>query len=168
MNKAGAKSIEKVICCLIDQKEKMHLLLNFSDKSSDDNDLFSTDEGNDYRVKTFGTSRFTQKMYTCGTDYQWMLSPTFSLNMGAKLNFSRMRINLNYSINEDGTWKKDTENIDNYKYNEQIIAGYGNVKWQIGKFDFMAGVRYENTLKDTKSEFFSDRTEKRTYSDFFR
>ena len=138
-----------------------------SDNSSEHNHLYSIDSNENYSVKTEGTTRYNQKMYTTGLDYKWVLSPSFTLNVGGKYNFTRMKNNLNNNEFVNGKWGVDKENTDNFIYDETIRALYANGSLKLGKWDLMAGVRYEGSTKDTKSTNFPARTEKKTYNDFF-
>lgn len=137
------------------------------DNSSEHNRLYSTDPGDDFLVETQGITQYSQRMYTSGVDYKWVLSPAFTLNMGAKFNFTRMKNDLNNRMYQDGKWGVDVDNTDNYSYDETILAGYANGTLRQGKWNLMAGVRYESTIRDMTSQNFPERVEKKTYHDFF-
>ncbi len=137
------------------------------EKYSEDNYLHSTDVTPAIESKTFDLSQNTNRMATGGLKYKWVVTPALILETGAKFNHTKFVSNIHTNKMESGKWVLDTENTDEYTYREDIWAGYINGTYNLSKWNLMAGLRYELTSRDMTSKYFSSRTAKNNYNNFY-
>ncbi|MEG1983303.1 MAG: TonB-dependent receptor [Alistipes sp.] len=115
----------------------------------------------------YSHAKYSQNMYTAGLGYKWIVNSEFAMNFGVKYNRTKLSNKQKAYDKESGDWTVDKENTDNYKYVEQVIAGYVNGTYKTDKWAFDIGVRYEQTLGNTRSDNFAERNQKNTLHDFF-
>lgn len=80
-------------------------------------------------------------------DFKWPFSKKISLEMGAKMSFSRIDDNLVFENNDGANgWVKDSSRSNLFKYDEDIAAVYVIVNHKINsRWAYQVGTRLENT-----------------------
>lgn len=108
----------------------------------------------------------TININTAKLDYVLPLKRSTKLEMGAK--YSRVNTDNDLQaqrLNND-TYVNDTTLSNRFRYDEQVIAGYINLKKDLGKTSVQAGLRSEHTASD--GDLINTGYEvKRTYTNFF-
>ena len=81
-------------------------------------------------------------------DFKWPLRKQLSLEMGAKLSFSRINNNLVFENNDGANgWTRDNGRSNMFRYDEDIAAAYAVVDHAISaRWAYQAGIRLENTM----------------------
>ncbi len=84
-------------------------------------------------------------IYSAKVDYTHPLKKGAKMEAGFKTSFVNTDNNADYSNLVDEKWTADYDKSNNFKYQENILAGYLNYNRQIKKFGIQAGLRYEHT-----------------------
>jgi len=81
-------------------------------------------------------------------DFDWPLSKTTTLSMGAKSSFSTINNSFLFENSiADNSWLTDPDQSNSFKYNENINSVYGNWNSKINAvWSYQLGVRLENTI----------------------
>ena len=94
------------------------------------------------------------KIATTKMDFEKKLSKTASMEAGAKGSYQTLLSDFTFDNfdNTTGVYIRDTGFTNTFEYKEQILAAYLNLKKEIKKFNFQAGVRAENTTVNAESK----------------
>jgi outer membrane receptor protein involved in Fe transport len=105
-------------------------------------------------------------IYSLKSDYTKPLTEHSNLDAGLKIGQTITDNEIRYENFYDGVWVNDPNQINRFKYNEQISAVYITFSHRFDKFSTMAGLRAEYT--STKGESVTmDTTFTRNYLDWF-
>ena len=112
----------------------------------------------------------TINIYTIKSDYSQKFLKG-KLGAGYKFSFVKTDNTFNFYNIYDNLENIDNSKSNHFEYTENVYAAYLNFQRTIGKVDFQAGVRMENTSSTGDLKSASDTTKdanvKRNYTDFF-
>jgi len=108
------------------------------------------------------------KIWTTDMKFKKVYTSGFNLSFGAKSTITRIQNNNRYQIADNNQWKDSPEKDFQYKYTENILAGYINLSGQLIGIDFKLGLRGENSKVEGKLAGVNQNdTTKKTYFDLF-
>lgn len=109
------------------------------------NDVFSNTDVNLYSDLQNGYLPSTIKIYALKSDYTTPLKNNSKLDLGFKTSFTKTDNNAIYTITTNGTTSDNNDLSNHFLYDEMINAVYVNYTKTYKKFDFQAGLRFEDT-----------------------
>ncbi|MBI3482596.1 MAG: outer membrane beta-barrel protein [Bacteroidetes bacterium] len=112
---------------------------NFIIKRFEKSDVYK----NEYNVLSNQHSSFN--IYTGRADYTHRLNEQVSFETGIKCSYVKTVNDIRFKNNLSGQYETDTIRSSDFKYAEQIGAGYVNVKTKLLGFDAQLGLRAEHT-----------------------
>ncbi len=107
---------------------------------------------------------------TISLDYTLPLDSISVVNIGAKVSNSKTKNYLKYfDINENNESNINIERSDNFKYDENILAGYISFSSNLDKLYYKVGLRYEHTNNEGINGVYQGETSKfkNNYKTFF-
>lgn len=92
------------------------------------------------------------EFWTSQLDYTYPINKDIKLQLGGKYTDANLDNDLiNRKEQANSTWKVDSLQSNHFIFDEKIIAGYGKVTFDLGKWNGTLGLRYE----DSQSEGYS-------------
>nr|WP_315420915.1 outer membrane beta-barrel protein [uncultured Pedobacter sp.] len=126
------------------------LTANYTNYISNQNQQFNQDKFNN-GATTPDVSLFRNKassnydIYTTSLDYTQNLNPALKLESGLKYTYTTNSSRQNPANFINNQWQETGGVFNNLGYKEQIPAAYLNLNYEVGKFNFQAGLRGEFT-----------------------
>jgi hypothetical protein len=107
------------------------------------------------------------KLFTANTDIKHMFNRYWSIEAGVKESYVDKTGGVQFDNLSDGSWIPDSNYVNGFDFNENILAGYTELRFKKGKFNTRAGVRCEHTRNDGFSKVLNTNVFSRNYINFF-
>ena len=108
------------------------------------------------------------KIYTAQIDFDKKLSKVLNINLGFKDSYTAKTGNINFdNYSQNGGWISDPSYYNGFLYNENILAGYSELKFKKNKLNIRAGVRGEQTYSNGFSKKINQTVIDRHYFNLF-
>ncbi|MBO9673521.1 MAG: TonB-dependent receptor [Sphingobacteriaceae bacterium] len=123
---------------------------NYTNYISNQNQQFNQDKFNN-GATTPELSLFRNRassnydIYTSSLDYTQNINPALKLESGLKYTYTSNNSHQNPANFINNQWQETGSIFNNLGYKEQIPAAYFNLNYEVGKFNFQAGLRGEYT-----------------------
>ncbi|PSR11838.1 MAG: hypothetical protein C7N36_14495 [Bacteroidetes bacterium] len=103
-----------------------------------------TTTGNNFEDRRNNTPANT-RIYAAQLDYKLPFRQHWQFHTGAKISATRLDNELQASLRQNGVWINDANQTNQFDYAEDIYAGYVNLVYTNGEYDFNLGLRYEDS-----------------------
>ena len=95
----------------------------------------------------FGQFPATIDIRSARIDFTHPVNNKTKFEAGAKISDTQTDNELIYdTLDAGGRYSRDLRRSNRFKYDEQIVAGYGQYSQEVGKFSYNAGLRLEQTI----------------------
>ena len=121
---------------------------------------------NYYRNNYIQTIPAKTTVYTVRADFEKKTKTAVSYALGAKYANSSINSDSYYRVNEGGTWVDDPNRSNQFRYHEEVWAGYGRMSTRLWGNNITLGLRMENTSLTSRS-LTLDTDDSQSYFDFF-
>ncbi|MBK9735985.1 MAG: outer membrane beta-barrel protein [Saprospiraceae bacterium] len=109
------------------------------------NYIYQPNDVLDFNDQIMGNIPSDIKIYAAKADYTKPLNATSKFDAGLKTAYTKTDNEAAYSTTIDGITSTNYDLSNRFLYDEQIHAAYGNFSTNIGRVEFQAGLRAENT-----------------------
>ncbi len=99
-------------------------------------------------------------------DFTKTFEQGYNVELGAKISMVTTDNDTKFAYLNNGNWENQTNRTNNFVYDENVMAAYGNVSKSFGKLNIQAGLRVEHTQSEGNS-ITLDESVPREYTDFF-
>lgn len=152
-----------------DQKEHSLLLSatgSFFGKDQHSRFLNTTISGADMDSRQKTATDYRESKYTFKVDYTKPLGETFIFESGSQ--YLLNEVGNDYSVEnlEEEEWIIDENQTNNFDYNQNVLAIYSTLAFELEKWGLKAGLRVENTDLSTYLTN-TDESNDRNYTNFF-
>lgn len=127
----------------------------------------STDNINSYIMEKRNKNKSKIDVYTLQQDFTKVFSKKLNVSCGIKDSYTSNTSEIKFDNYSSGEWVPDTSYYNGFTYKENILAGYGELKFKTEKLVMRAGLRGEQTYADGFSKKRNRQIISRNYFNLF-
>lgn len=143
------------------------IMRNQSDSYMHSDAVYENEQGEDYyRNNYIQTIPAKTTVYTVRADFEKKTKTAISYALGAKYANSSINSDSYYLVNDGGSWRDDASRSNQFRYHEEVWAGYGRMSARLWGNNISLGLRAENTSLTSRSLTLNT-DDSQSYFDFF-